>query len=592
MRRSTLFGPASLALASVIALGLSAFLLTQRSASAEGSLDLSGAWTLQVDGIGQFTCDAVIEQTGDAFEMGTECSGLGSAAYSGTVDPKTGEFTATGFVIIAAVELAGTVAPDAESMSGTWSAPDLAFSGTFTAERKPPPATPTPRPTLSAPVDVSGTWDITVFGFLGGSCVAVIEQNGTELTGVASCDFFSDLYLTGTVDPATGGFTLSDGSINIEGAVAEGGNELTADWNAFDFVAGTLTGVRTEDAELIDLNGEWEAVLEGDTPGVCTLSIHHELFEGNATLSCGEAPPLTMSGNVGGLSGYLSFQAEVNGTYHSLFGEASLDRSYLMGSYSLYDYAYPEEPELPEPWPPEEPWAPEGPGVPGEPGTSGFYGGGYSPFVAVPSGRLAAGIVGIDCSDFEPGMQPYCIGFLGETATLSIHVAAAPADAHDRLTAALTLPEFLGYDVESVSAPGCESLEVLTGSGETSLRCVGVSAGGAVVTLPLTCSDYGDGNIGLIATFALGEAALPAPASIDAEVHCYRGGGGGPESGVGDANCDGWTNSIDAALVLQLNAGLIDSLPCYEYADTDSDGEATSLDAAVILQIEAGYIVF
>jgi hypothetical protein len=113
-----------------------------------------------------------------------------------------------------------------------------------------------------------------------------------------------------------------------------------------------------------------------------------------------------------------------------------------------------------------------------------------------------------------------------------------------------------------------------------------------VITFPLTCSDYGDGYIGLTAAFALGETALPTPTSIGAEVHCYRGGGGWPESSMGDANCDGWTNSIDAALVLQLEAALIDSLPCYDYADTDSDGEANSLDAAVILQIEAGYIVF
>jgi len=59
---------------------------------------------------------------------------------------------------------------------------------------------------------------------------------------------------------------------------------------------------------------------------------------------------------------------------------------------------------------------------------------------------------------------------------------------------------------------------------------------------------------------------------------------------VGDANCDGSVNAIDAALVLQFNAGLVGSLPCEDAADVNGDGDITSVDAALILQFTAGLI--
>ena len=59
---------------------------------------------------------------------------------------------------------------------------------------------------------------------------------------------------------------------------------------------------------------------------------------------------------------------------------------------------------------------------------------------------------------------------------------------------------------------------------------------------------------------------------------------------VGDANCAGGISSIDAALILQAEAGLIDSLPCEQTADVNGDGATNSLDAALILQYVAGII--
>jgi subtilisin family serine protease/glucose/arabinose dehydrogenase len=58
----------------------------------------------------------------------------------------------------------------------------------------------------------------------------------------------------------------------------------------------------------------------------------------------------------------------------------------------------------------------------------------------------------------------------------------------------------------------------------------------------------------------------------------------------GDVNCDGGVTAIDAALVLQLVAGLIDTLACADAADANGDARVTAVDAALILQRVAGLI--
>ena len=59
---------------------------------------------------------------------------------------------------------------------------------------------------------------------------------------------------------------------------------------------------------------------------------------------------------------------------------------------------------------------------------------------------------------------------------------------------------------------------------------------------------------------------------------------------IGDVNCDGVVNAIDAAFILQFVAGLIDELPCPENADVNQDGSVNTIDAALILQFGAGLL--
>jgi len=63
-----------------------------------------------------------------------------------------------------------------------------------------------------------------------------------------------------------------------------------------------------------------------------------------------------------------------------------------------------------------------------------------------------------------------------------------------------------------------------------------------------------------------------------------------PPTRPGDVDCGGSVNSIDAALVLQFDAGLLHTLHCPQNGDTNRDGRTNSLDAALILQYAAGLI--
>lgn len=58
----------------------------------------------------------------------------------------------------------------------------------------------------------------------------------------------------------------------------------------------------------------------------------------------------------------------------------------------------------------------------------------------------------------------------------------------------------------------------------------------------------------------------------------------------GDANCDGVVDSIDATLILQQRAGLLEALLCPDAADANADGSLSAVDATLILQFSAGLL--
>jgi hypothetical protein len=61
-----------------------------------------------------------------------------------------------------------------------------------------------------------------------------------------------------------------------------------------------------------------------------------------------------------------------------------------------------------------------------------------------------------------------------------------------------------------------------------------------------------------------------------------------PPTHPGDVDCSGAPNAIDAAIILQREAGRIASLPCPQNGDVNGDGDADAIDAALVLQAAAG----
>lgn len=58
----------------------------------------------------------------------------------------------------------------------------------------------------------------------------------------------------------------------------------------------------------------------------------------------------------------------------------------------------------------------------------------------------------------------------------------------------------------------------------------------------------------------------------------------------GDVNCDDGVNAIDAALILQLGASLVDNLSCIQNGDINGDGRVDAIDATLVLQFVAGLL--
>jgi hypothetical protein len=128
------------------------------------------------------------------------------------------------------------------------------------------------------------------------------------------------------------------------------------------------------------------------------------------------------------------------------------------------------------------------------------------------------------------------------------------------------------------------------------VRVAGADATGlrgdlVLATITFACTTPGRSNLALTVHTLADRVALPIQAATsDGSVTCLAAPGRTPNAPTGDANCNGRVDSIDAALILQLEAGLVRSLPCQAAADVNGDRRVNSLDAALILQYGAGLI--
>ena len=137
----------------------------------------------------------------------------------------------------------------------------------------------------------------------------------------------------------------------------------------------------------------------------------------------------------------------------------------------------------------------------------------------------------------------------------------------------------------------------------TSVRVSGVSLLGLSGDVPLAtitfrCLAVGSGALTpswrALSDATLGGpqpvAATAVPGTITCAAEAPATPPAAPAEPSGDVNCDDAVDGTDAALILQLDAGLVDALDCPEEADVNGDGAVDGLDAALILQSDAGLL--
>lgn len=144
------------------------------------------------------------------------------------------------------------------------------------------------------------------------------------------------------------------------------------------------------------------------------------------------------------------------------------------------------------------------------------------------------------------------------------------------------------------------------GYSENTIRVTGISAFGlrneaVLATVYFACVKPGESSLALgLSVFA--DATAGDPQDIDTETK--SGGFTCTEDPVeptptptpgkgdlpGDANCSGTVDAVDATLILQLSASLINDVPCPENGDVNKDGGIDSVDATLVLQQNAGLL--
>ncbi len=217
---------------------------------------------------------------------------------------------------------------------------------------------------------------------------------------------------------------------------------------------------------------------------------------------------------------------------------------------------------------------------------------------------------------FNPSGRTFSLS--GEFGGVTVHIEGVMSSDGQTMTGMLSAPpllrdgEFSGVrerDPDPANVAGLWFLnvrDVFAGHCSVDLRQTGGQVAGE-----LACEDGPSGTFDGTFDTDTGELTLTGPfgefgslemrvgiaddgTTIDGVWRLLPDGPGGIMDGMrvmnGDASCDGTVDAVDAALVLQVTAGLLGSVPCTATADVNADGDITSIDAALILQFTAGLL--
>lgn len=223
------------------------------------------------------------------------------------------------------------------------------------------------------------------------------------------------------------------------------------------------------------------------------------------------------------------------------------------------------------------------------------------------------GTLGVDVTsggvcDSPPDQATTCTVPLGGMFTLSVSVLELPAKgATTGYIAFETHVHFGGMTYEPTTDPNSEiiwpdlasSLRFTDSSSPFVVHDAFTSTGppypvstfqGAIVELAFRCSaTQSQQAIDVDGGFVRPEGTLAAPAILNSPLTIHCGGTPGAAAPVGDVDCSGSVDAVDAALILQKIAG-IGGVPCAVSADANVDGYLDVIDAALILQFDAALI--
>jgi hypothetical protein len=414
--------------------------------------------------------------------------------------------------------------------------------------------TPTPLPTLSSPANVTGTWNVILEGEVGGTCEAVIDQAGSELSSIAACTILGTIPLNGTIDPATGAFEVSfKPAISVEGRVEADGGSFSGTWSAFGTLAGSVTGERADDIKLRDVGREWDLVVLSEARDTCSLSIDADFLRATATLDCVASGSRTLEGTIGPFERFITLSDATGG----LSAQQDPGGGYAFGT------LFTEASRVSE------------------------------TIIAVQRDGLERGIVLIGCR-FDGRVSRTCTqGFDPREATdndieIDVMLPVAPKGGYSGFEISLSAPKALNFLSASHS---CTTGKATVEDRAATFTCTSddrMSDEGDLMSFTMTCKANRQSIPVEIEHIAFMDAdeRLGTPTLIGAEVNCL--GPSLPHSLFGDVDCSITVNSIDALLVLQFDAGLIADVPCDRQADANFNNRITSDDAIAIVRWVAG----
>lgn len=427
-------------------------------------------------------------------------------------------------------------------------------------------------------IDISGEWTVEGLLFTEDSCQMTVAQSGTLLAAIAEC---RELRFRGEIDPTTGELALTLYRWGIPFSEYEGtaSNDalsmVNSGGNAYD--PAVVEGVRKSAAsERRNISGDWQSRLSGVVElSRCDTSIWHRGEELEITLDCGNAAGGSFSGTINMDTGSFLLSGQLLSADGELQGVASRNGRVLSAIWSA--------PSL-----------------------------GSGTLTSLLEQRTG-GVVAIDCDGTAEGIQESCTYDTGDTFLVQVHIAEAPPDGYTsfELNVQWTPPQLAYRQSEEredeLLEPGCATAD--RGNGWirrvrpfpiVTYVCLNPSgpdirlSAGVPVELEFTCWAEGIGTLSLVgsnlAILPMGgiRSGLPdliRPLKGDALVSCR------PHDGeFGDIDCNGLVNSIDAAVLLQHDAGLLGPPACDFNGDMNQDGRITSIDAALILRRVAGLI--